>query len=117
VTSVPLRRSSLALILTGAVGLVCFVLWRAPVISEEWEHYKCVKRHSADSELHKSAWAALGDGSIPKSRVRAYLKENHPELQVHDDEAGIRAGTLVFSSDVEVDRVRYVPQPMPCPVA
>ena len=112
----PLRRSSLAFILAGIVGLVFFVIWRAPVIREEWEHYGCVRRHSADSELHTAARAALGDGRIPRSRVREFLNANYPDLPIHDDEAGIRAGTLVFKSDGESNKVSYVPQPLPCPV-
>ena len=112
----PLRRTNGAFILAGIVGLVSFVIWRAPVIREEWEYYRCVKRHSADSELHSAAWAALGDGRIPRSRVREFLNANYPDLPIHDDEVGIRAGTLVFESHGESNTVSYVPQVLPCPV-
>jgi hypothetical protein len=115
---VPLRRPKLTFILAGIVGLVSFVIWRAPVIREIWrerEHHRCLKQLSADSELHKAARVALGEGRITRGRVREFLNANYPDLPVHDDEAGIRAGTLVFASGGESNTVSYVPKG-PCVV-
>jgi hypothetical protein len=116
-SSVPLLKANRAFVLAGIIGMVSFLVWRAPAIEEQWEHYMCLRRHSADSERHKNAVAVLGTSAIPRSRVREFLNASYPELSIHDDEAGIRAGTLVFESDGVSNTVSYVPQPIPCPVA
>lgn len=111
VTSLPFRWSTLTLLLASIVSLAS---------CEEWDHYRCVKQHtteSADSKRDKNAIAVLGLSKILRSRVREFLNASYPDLPVQDDNAGIRAGSLVFVSDGESDTVSYVPKLVPCPVA
>jgi hypothetical protein len=98
------------------VGLLSYGLL-SPSGREMLEHYQCLERESLKADaVGKLIGSSLKEGQATRNDVRQFLKQNFVGLPIHEAEAEVSAGHMIFYFD-RGGVLTKVLQEIPCPIA